>query len=334
MNICVIRFSSLGDVVLTQPIAAWMRETYPEATITYVTKPATRPIVEMFGCVDRVVEWRNDPKAAANEIGSADICVDLQGKVNSHLLRRALGAKRSYVYKKRHMTRWAIVHHFSGAAIDSTLELYATALHPLGLAAPLPYPRLFPTDDAHRIDELFVDYGVAPSKTLVGVFPGARHATKRYPPEQFACFINSVPETWNCQFLLCGGPDDKSAALEVLKHAPGVIDLTGATDTGDLVRLIDRLGAVISNDSGPMHVAAALGKPQIALFGATHPRLGFRPLNRDAVVLSSDLNCQPCSLHGGDKCPRGHFRCLRGVRPATLLQQFQSLLENRVWRLG
>ncbi|MCD4828178.1 MAG: glycosyltransferase family 9 protein [Candidatus Cloacimonetes bacterium] len=333
MNICVIRFSSLGDVILTQPITRWLRERWPGASVIFVTKPVNVPVALMFGTVDRIVEWRNDARATAAEIGEIDLTVDLQAKLNSWLLCRALKSVRTVRYNKRRLTRWAIVHGFGNAAIDTTLDLYASALKPLGLNEKLPWPQLHPDDAAHAIDELFVQYGVIPRKTLIGVFPGARHATKRYPAEYFACLINRVPDDWNCQFLLCGSSDDKPQAVDILRETEGVIDLTGATDTGGLARLIQRLDCVISNDSGPMHIAAALQKPQIALFGATHPRLGFRPLNDNAVVVTSDLRCQPCSLHGGKTCPRNHFRCLRGVHPAWLADKFRHLLEEQVWNL-
>jgi len=335
MNIVVIRFSSLGDVVLTQPVTRRLREHWPQATLTYVTQPVTAPLVRMFGTVDRVVEWQGDIHAAAAEIGPVDLLIDLQEKINSRMLSRALKAKRTVRYNKRHLLRRAIVQRLTHAEINSTLDLYATALAPLGLAANLPWPELFPADDDQKlIDELFVNYGVTPRKTLVGIFPGAKHPTKCYPAELFACFLNDIPAAWNCQFLLCGGPDDKPAALEVLRSTQDVIDLTGAVDTAGLAHLVRRLDCVISNDSGPMHVAAALRKPQIALFGATHPRLGFRPLNEKAVVVATEPRCQPCSLHGGKECPKGHFRCMRSIRPSWLLERFRRLLEESVWQLG
>ena len=96
------------------------------------------------------------------------------------------------------------------------------------------------------------------------------------------------------------------------------LNLCDEFSTGKLIAFMDKLDLIISNDSGPMHIAAALRKPQIAIFGSTSTKLGFKPLNKKAIVLETDLNCQPCSLHGRKKCPRTHFNCMRNINPQQL----------------
>lgn len=97
----------------------------------------------------------------------------------------------------------------------------------------------------------------------------------------------------------------------------------------ELIRVIGACDLVLSNDSGPMHLAAALGKKQVALFGATHPRLGFSPMNDNAVVLCRDLDCQPCSLHGGHACPKGHFGCMTGIPAEKILGLIDQMLGDQ-----
>jgi heptosyltransferase II len=88
------------------------------------------------------------------------------------------------------------------------------------------------------------------------------------------------------------------------------------------------LDLVISNDSGPMHIAAALQKNQIALFGATHPILGFSPMNNNATVICKNISCQPCSLHGSERCPKGHFDCMNKIKPIEIAEESQKILSE------
>jgi heptosyltransferase-2 len=89
--------------------------------------------------------------------------------------------------------------------------------------------------------------------------------------------------------------------------------------------MIKQASVVVTNDSGPMHIAAALAKPQIALFGATTPQLGFAPLNEKAIVLCQNLPCQPCSLHGQETCPKRHFACMLSIKPEAIIAALNTL---------
>ncbi len=330
MKILIIRWSSLGDIILTQPVVAILREKYPQAEIHYCCKPSMAPLVECFGGVDEIIPaHRIDPNV------EYDIAIDLQAKPGSlyNLLR--LNAKKKVYYNKQKLTRWLIVKHLTGKCIDTTLELYYSAIAKLGIAEPLRNPVIKPQPEHERfIDELFIEHSVTPSKTLVGIAPGAMHFTKQYPVDYWIRFIESIPDSWNCQFILTGAVSDREVCAEIHRQCPRTtFDLCARTQTGQLVNLMNRFGCLLSGDSGPMHIAAALQKPQIAIFGATHTRLGFRPLNPDAVVLQKDLNCRPCSLHGSKQCPKLHFQCMKSITPSVLHTTFKELLEERVWKL-
>jgi len=197
-------------------------------------------------------------------------------------------------------------------------------------------PKLTPLpEDILRAKEIFANYHiplpdaeqtVEHKHILLGIFPGAQHITKQYPLEKLANVILSIPEDWEISIIIFGDWDEKNIAYR-LKRLTGVplFDLAGAFDVKLLPAAISLLDIVITNDSGPMHIAAALGKPQIAIFGATHPRLGFRPLNDKAIVLQSDCKCRPCSLHGSDKCRKQHFKCMYDIHSK---QVFEALREG------
>src|SRR3989304_6567858 len=99
-----------------------------------------------------------------------------------------------------------------------------------------------------------------------------------------------------------------------------VINLAGKTTLRELASLMERCDLVVTNDSGPLHMAGALGKPVVALFGPTVEEFGFTPLNNQSLVLSKDLPCRPCSLHGSNRCPLGHHHCMNTIQPDEVFE--------------
>jgi heptosyltransferase-2 len=330
MKILIIRFSSIGDIVLTQPIVKRLHEVFPQAELFYLTKPQYSSIPLQFGVPLKIVtgsELRLHYSGLQRK--QFDLVFDLQNKLNSFLVKAFYIRAKSFTYNKQRSLRQRIVKHKSTESISSTLDLYQSALvkasrymnKPI-LEGSLDLPVLHPSTDStdKRINSLFPDA----SKTYIALFPGANHQTKQYPAESFIDLIRQAGERYH--FLLLGSAQE--AVLTRLIHSQTSTqstDLGGRFALPELIDVIDKSFAIISNDSGPMHIAAALGKPQIAIFGATHPRLGFKPLNDKAVILSSDLPCQPCSLHGGKICPLQHFNCMRSILPETLVQNLHQL---------
>ncbi len=330
MRILVIRWSSLGDIILTQPIVAVLREKYPDAEIHFCCKKAFIPLVECFSEVDKII-----PADELDRSLRYDIAIDLQAKPGSIYKLMRLNAARKVFYNKQRFTRWLIVKHLTRKTIGTTLELYYSALDKLDIHVPLRNPVLTPKPEHEPfIDELFIEHNVTPAKTLIGIAPGAQHFTKRYPRPYWIRFIDSIPDTWNCQFILIGANSDREICAEIHQKCPhNTFDLCGRTMPDQLVNLINRFGCLISGDSGPMHIAAALEKPQISIFGATHTNLGFKPLNPNAIVIEKELACRPCSLHGSKECPKLHFKCMNTIPPSTLHSTFKEVLEDKVWKL-
>lgn len=308
----------MGDVVLTQPVAAILRKKYPQARLHYITKKAFLPLVHDFGCIDQIHIWEDYKSYAKlrklHKIGF-DLIVDLHNKLNTFLIKNIVNGKRTATYSKKHNLRRRIVQHKTSTTISSTVELYLSALRKSGLEVQLQFPRLFPKIAENDIIQKLKESG----KILIGIFPGALHNTKQYPVQQMADLIcQSSP---NYKFVLLGAPNELELARElILLSKPDVINLCGKMKISELINAINTLDVIISNDSGPMHIAAALQKPQIAIFGATHPKLGFAPLNKNAVVLKADLDCQPCSLHGSKQCPLKHYNCMKSIKSSQIIE--------------
>ena len=167
------------------------------------------------------------------------------------------------------------------------------------------------------------------SHILVGIFPGSQHLTKQYPIERIVNFLLEIPSEWNCKFLIMGDWKDKHHAIHIKTLSElKIFDLTGAFNIGQMIAAISLCDIILTNDSGPMHIAAALKKPQIAIFGATHPKLGFRPLNTKAITLQANIRCQPCSLHGGKSCRRSNLYCFRNIPSTDVFEKFNILYDE------
>ena len=325
-KILVIRLSSLGDIVLTQSVVQALRNEFPDAQVHYLTKRVYLPIVEMFNCVDEIHYWENKYSLLKNlKILKFDLAIDLHSKFNTFIIKCFISAKRTVTYTKKHLLRRRIVKKRTNKTISSTIALYFTALKKIGLESKVSAPNLFPANN-----EVMPEIFPASDKIkYIGLFPGALHKTKQYPVDQLAEFIDSVPTEWNCQFLTFGSKVEKYLGNELNSLTKtNIIDLCGKLDLQQLVFAINKMDAVITNDSGPMHIAAALQKPQIAIFGSTHPKLGFAPMNEKAIMLFADLPCQPCSLHGGKKCPIKHFNCMKSIAAEQILNSLKIILSQ------
>lgn len=329
MRILILRLSSLGDIILTQPIAAELRDIYPDAEITYLCKAQYSELPMMFGLGLKVIEYKKDPVWHLSlRKEDYDIVLDLQAKFSTWLLMRFLKARRKVVYGKKHNLRRAIVRGKTNQSIESTLRLYYSALEKL-------FPDKFTSRTPTRNPKLVLDVppGIGktpprkkPGKKLVGLFIGAAHPTKAYPVSQWIEFIRLTRDKY--EFRLYGDEKDAVPANAIAQEFEGIQNLCGELSLTELAGEISQCDAIISGDTGPMHLAAALQKPQIAIFGATHPKLGFAPQNERAVVLSADLDCQPCSLHGSERCPRGHFNCMKLITPQMLAESLETLLSR------
>ncbi len=321
MNILILRLSSLGDIVLTEPIARALRRAYPEARIDYVTKASYKGLVNLFQAVDNVYT-----EEEISKLREYDYLIDLHAKPKTFFLRRKLRAGKILVYKKKHLLRRAIVLKLTKKSVKSTVELYFSALQKSKLESEyISNPSIeAKKTDLNFVLSIFQKYSLPENSKKIILFPGAKHVTKQYPLEKYAEFLNSIDESWS--IILAGSKQEYPLAVKLASYLKiNSYNLCGEFDLPQLAAFINLGDIIVSNDSGPMHLAAALEKKQIAIFGATHPKLGFAPHNDNAIVLSANIRCQPCSLHGGEKCPKKHFACMKTIYHSALLEAFKQL---------
>jgi len=331
MKILVIRFSSLGDVLLTTPIVRSIRKNYPSAEIHFLTKKEFAPILENNPNINQIIKYdnKNDRfidiiKLIANN--QYDLIIDLQSKLNSFLIKLFAGNSKHVTYNKRHFYRWRLTHKSLSknlAPIKSTVSLYSTVLDKLGIKLDAEKLDIFLPKNQ---DEIYSTFRIPHSEFRISISPGASHFTKQYPADYYSYLINMITDKLNAQIILLGSKNEKKLTAQIANGCKKkILDLAGETDIMDMAVIIKNSELFISGDCGPMHIAAALNIPQIAIFGPTHPKLGFAPINTNAVIIQKDLSCRPCSLHGREKCPKTHFKCMKDIKPEEILTKIEML---------
>jgi heptosyltransferase-1 len=330
-RILIIKPSSLGDVTHALPILHLLRRRYPEAKISWLVAPYCSGLLEGHADLDEVIlfdrrrfgtAWKN-PAAGLDLIRFKrdlrrrrfDWVIDLQGLFRSGWLAWFTRAPVRIGFANAREFAWLFYTHRIPIA---TMEQHAVERYMrIALAAgcedgPIEFP--FVVGESDRA----VVAGMSGDEPFAVLLPGANWATKRWPIEKFAALVEPIRERFGLRCIVAGGPD----TIELGKSIPGALSLAGRTNLPQLVALLEKSCLVIANDSGPMHIAAALGKPLVTIFGPTNPiRTG--PYGRPESVVRVDIPCSPCySRH----C--SHTSCLRwlGIEPvlATAAEQLAN----------
>ncbi|MCM2304936.1 MAG: lipopolysaccharide heptosyltransferase II [Elusimicrobia bacterium] len=314
-KVLVMQTAFLGDSLLTLPLLRRLKEVLPGATVTVLTLAKTADIFRGTPWVDEVLiddkRGRHGglagPWAIAAELRSRgfDLAVIPHRSFRSALIARLSGMPRRIGFDSsagRFLLTDAVPFSWDMHDLERNLSLTL----PLGAAgAPSSGESRYvaPPAVSAKLSALL------PSGPLAGVHPGSAWATKRWLPERFAELCVRLKAD-GITPVLVGGPDDKALGASIAREC-GALDLVGKTDLEDLKALMGRLSVFVTNDSGPMHLAAAAGVPVVAIFGATTRELGFFPYGPGHRVVEADLACRPCGLHGARECPEGHFLCMR-----------------------
>lgn len=307
-RILVVRFSALGDVVLTTPLLRALHARWPGVRITYVTAAAWAPVLAGSPRVQRVVALapgESVPSLARRVRDTYDLQLDLHGSLRTRLLRWRLGGAWRGVARRRAARRRLIVFGPAAPPLPPVAERYFEPVAEFGVTPDGAAPEVFPgaRDVARAAALVEGDYAV--------LAPGAAHATKRWPPANWRDLARRLRAA-GLRVVAAGAPREAD-----LLGGLGVIPAYGE-GLGVTAALLRRARVAVTHDSGLMHLATAAGTPVVALFGPTVPAFGYEPYRAPATVLERPLACRPCSPYGGPRCPLHHHRCLRELSPAAV----------------
>jgi heptosyltransferase II len=332
-NIAVIRLSSLGDVVLTLPAVHALARAFPKARLSYWVKEEFADVVRHDPAIAHVRALEKDARriedlvSMSAELEDCDLIVDLHGSLRSRVLTARQKARVVRVRNHRFArSRWVHARWSGPKPVPHALERYAATLARLGVRAE-GAPKMAVGEDAGAKAAAWREaaFGADPA---IGLCPAARHATKRWPEEHWIELIGHVTAAGFrlAAFSLKGEREALGSLDAALTRAGGA---WCTEPLGVQAALLGGMRAVVTGDTGLMHVAAARGARVVALFGSTSPVLGFAPAGEGHAVLCRNEPCQPCTLHGRDACPQGHFRCMRELKPVEVAAALTRVIEGR-----
>jgi len=325
-HILLIKPSSLGDIVHAMPTCAAIRRAYPKARLTWLVKREWAALVERIDGVDRIWPVESTLKGWLSQVSLLraerfDLVVDLQGLFRSAAIGWFAGSSLHVGFENgREGSPWFYsrrvpVPQLEMHAVDRYL-LVAKAVGAVESGAP-EFRFRIPQTDYDEIDRLLSRSGVTPGTSWVAMNVSARWPTKRWPATSFAEVADRLQQEGCGPVVMIGGPDERAdvAVVNGMMKTPAV-DLAGDTTVGLLPALLSRASMLITNDSGPMHIAAAVGTPVVALFGPTSAaRTG--PYGVGHYVLTGNVPCRPCfSRTCHNALP---LECLRTVLPEQVL---------------
>ena len=336
-HILLIKPSSLGDIVHAMPTCAAIRRAYPNARLTWLVKREWAGLVDRIDGVDRVWPVKSTLKGWLSQVSPLraeqfDLVMDLQGLFRSAAIGWFSGSPLLVGFANgregspRFYSRRVSVPLSDMHAVDRYL-LVAKAVGAVESGAP-EFRFRIPQTDYDEVDRVLSRSGVTPGTSWVAMNVSARWQTKRWPPASFAEVADRLQQEGFGAVVMIGGPDERADIAEVhrMMKTPA-IDLAGATTVGLLPALLSRASLLITNDSGPMHVAAAVGIPIVALFGPTSAvRTG--PYGMGHAVLTAKIPCSPCFSRTCHNTVS--LECLRLVSPQQVLAAARAQRSQRM----
>ncbi|GAB3940653.1 glycosyltransferase family 9 protein [Spirosoma harenae] len=308
MKILILRFSSIGDIVLTTPAVRCLKQQLPESEVHFCTKRIYKSIVQHNPYIDQCLYLDTNLLDLIHQLRAEryDCVIDLHNNLRTRIIKAALGI-RSYSLNKLNIRKWLYVQwKYNPIPSQHIVERYIATMHSLGI----------------RNDGKGLDYFIPKAEWITsGQIPvthrrgyvayaiGGQHATKRLPPDRMIDLCRKINEP----IILLGGPEDRAAG-EIVRQAIGshvIYNGCGLYTINQSASLVRQARVVFSHDTGLMHIAAALKKTVYSIWGSTTPQLGMYPYKTQFFALENkELSCRPCSKIGHSRCPLHHFRCM------------------------
>jgi len=331
MKLLVIRFSSIGDIVLTTPVVRCLKKQLPDAEVHFLTKESYRSILEANPYVDKIITLGLSKTLMMHQLKTEqyDAIIDLHHNLRTWEVKRALRGVPAYSFHKLNWQKWLMTaFKINRLPSDHIVDRYMSTASSLGVVndgAGLDYfipahAKISATDIpfSHRMGYI----------TLV---IGAAHTTKQLPVHRCIelCQKISLP------IILLGGRTDQARGEAIAAHDPiKIYNACGKFSLHESADLIRQSRLVITPDTGLMHIAAAFKKPIISIWGNTIPEFGMTPYYGSSKVVHEQsevqIGCRPCSKIGYDACPKKHFKCMENQHLEQIQQWVEQMMHSGI----
>lgn len=331
-KILIIRFSSIGDIVLATPVFRCVRKQLPDAEVHFLTKMSFKIVTAHNPYIDKFFYYDDNMEELIVKLKAEeyDHVIDLHNNIRSNKIKRAL-KKDAHTIDKLTWEKFLLTQlnidimpnrHITQRSLDTIL--------PLGVK-----------DDGGGLDYFIAkqdelkdsDIPTGHLAGYIAIVIGANHFTKRFPVHKLVELCNKTDHP----IILLGGKEDAEAGEAIASAAPvKIYNACGKFNISESADLVKKAKLVISNDTGMQYIACAFKRPVIALWGGTSPSLDVEPYygsnfmrqqKKDIyenIVLN--LRCQPCSKYGSKRCPLGHFHCMEKISVDSIVEKMRPWL--------
>lgn len=347
-NILAVRMDSLGDVLMTTPALCAVKRQRNDLRLTLLTSPAgaqaAHHVRDIDHCLVHTAAWMKPPTGTDAAHATQQLVQQLaharfdaaiifttctQSALPAALVCHLAGIPLRLAHCRENpyalLTDWVPDSEVCSTGMRHEVQRQLDLVRSVGYDTRDESLRMrFEAKDAWRMRRSFVEAGGALDKPYIVVHPGATAPSRRYPPERFGTVADALADATGCQIVFTGASDEMpliDRAMTRMRHVPVV--LADQLDLGQLAALIAGAQALLCNNTGPAHVAAALGTPVVVLYALTNPQ--HTPWRANARVLSHDVPCRHCLK---SVCPEGHHHCLRRIEVHQVVDAVRELLDR------
>jgi heptosyltransferase-2 len=334
MKFLIIRFSSIGDIVLTTPVPRCLKKQVATAEVHYLTKQAFRPILAANPYIDKIhcLDKHLDATIEALKAEDYDYIIDLHHNLRTLKVKRAL-KKQAFSFDKLNIQKWLLTNFkINKLPAVHIVDRYLDTLKSFGIkndGAGLDY--FIPKEEQLKPGDIPTSHQAG----YIGLVIGAALATKRLPFHK----LETICKQTQHPIILLGGPEDAETAKKLAAIDPvKIYNACGLFNLNESAGLVRQAKLIITHDTGLMHIAAAFKRPIISIWGNTVPEFGMTPYygenflyhyqggllgkQPELTLEVKGLSCRPCSKIGYNKCPRGHFKCMEEQDIERIFQYF------------
>lgn len=320
----ILRFSSIGDIVLTTPVVRNLKNQVEDAEIHYLTKPQFAAILKHNPNIDKVHVLKKSFKETLHDLKHEhfDYIIDLHRNIRTARFKNRLKII-SFSFDKLNWGKWLLVNFKKNKLPDvhivdrymETLKVFDVTNDNLGL------DYFIPKEDEVDVTTISEDL----NQGYVGVVVGAHHNTKKLTKEKLIAICKKIDKP----IVLLGGPDNKEEAEEVKSVInKNIYNACGAYNINQSASLVKQANVILTPDTGLMHIASAFKKKIVSVWGNTVPEFGmypYLPNPESEIVEVKDLNCRPCSKIGFTECPKKHFKCINDLDEGYIAARIKDL---------
>lgn len=323
-KILIIRLSSLGDILLTTPLLRALKKINPQLEIDSLVRQEYKDVLSLNPNLHELFLFtRNDIEnlKLINRLREKNynLIIDLQNNFRSRGITSNLKGAKLRFDKKSFQKILLVKAKFNLLRNEPLIpERYAKVID--GLSLDNLGLELF-TDKTPSAD-------IQNKNNLIGLCPGARHFTKRWPVEYYIQLGQYLIQN-NFDVVLFGGRIDSEVCKKITKEAPEIINLQNDDNILQTAADMKLCKAIVCNDSGLMHTAAAVGLKVLTIFGSSVKEFGFAPYNAKSLLIENNsLSCRPCSHIGRENCPEKHFACMKEIKPEFVFNELIKFIKN------